>query len=188
MAVYGKKLLDNEGNTILPKTRSNLVYMSDDNTVEDTIEKIKSGEIVVGKAADTNQLVGRMLKFDSNNGMSVAPLSGDYEFLDTVPYYVALRARTMLTNRYGDALNTFGSYVYLEEYAENNVFFWDFEAQKKVYPQGRDDTKFPVSGGTFTGAVKAAGSLQSGLYVRNINTLNSSWGNVATDYLVALRT
>lgn len=36
MATYGKKLLD--GNVILPKTRSSLVYMDDNSTVEDTIK------------------------------------------------------------------------------------------------------------------------------------------------------
>ena len=31
MAVYGKKLLDMSGNVILPKTRSSLVYMDENN-------------------------------------------------------------------------------------------------------------------------------------------------------------
>ena len=34
MATYGKKLLDSEGNVILPKTRSSLVYMDDNSTVK----------------------------------------------------------------------------------------------------------------------------------------------------------
>ena len=50
MATYGKKLLDSEGNIILPKTRSSLVYMDDNSTVEDTINKIINGTTVVGKA------------------------------------------------------------------------------------------------------------------------------------------
>lgn len=40
MAVYGKKLLDMSGNVILPKTRSSLVYMNNDDTVQETIEGI----------------------------------------------------------------------------------------------------------------------------------------------------
>ena len=41
MAVYGKKLLDMSGNVILPKTRSSLVYMDENNdTVQETIEDI----------------------------------------------------------------------------------------------------------------------------------------------------
>ena len=55
MATYGKKLLDSEGNIILPKTRSSLVYMDDNSTVEDKISsilseitKIKDGSTVVG--------------------------------------------------------------------------------------------------------------------------------------------
>ena len=50
MATYGKKLLDNNNNVILPKTRSNLVYMDNNETVEDTINKIISGTTVVAKA------------------------------------------------------------------------------------------------------------------------------------------
>ena len=50
MATYGKKLLDSNNNVILPKTRSSLVYMNNNETVEDTIKKILSGETVVGKA------------------------------------------------------------------------------------------------------------------------------------------
>ena len=38
MATYGKKLLDGNGNVILPKTRSSLVYMDDNSTVEDKIK------------------------------------------------------------------------------------------------------------------------------------------------------
>ena len=48
MAVYGKKLLDNEGNTILPKTRASLVYTSDDETVESVLAKLLSGTGLVG--------------------------------------------------------------------------------------------------------------------------------------------
>ena len=64
MATYGKKLLDVNGNVILPKTRSSLVYMDDNSTVENKINgilnsvnsntseinKIKDGSTVVGKA------------------------------------------------------------------------------------------------------------------------------------------
>ena len=50
MATYGRKLVDVNGNVILPKTRSSLVYMNNNETVEDTISKIISGKTVVGKA------------------------------------------------------------------------------------------------------------------------------------------
>ena len=50
MATYGKKLLDINGNIILPKTRSSLVYMDDNSTVEDKISSILNGTTVVGKA------------------------------------------------------------------------------------------------------------------------------------------
>ena len=51
MAVYGKKLLDIEGNTILPKTRASVVYTSDDETVEKKISEIIDGTIQVGSAS-----------------------------------------------------------------------------------------------------------------------------------------
>ena len=44
MATYGKKLLDLSGNIILPKTRSSLVYMDDNTTVEDAIQNILSSK------------------------------------------------------------------------------------------------------------------------------------------------
>ena len=50
MATYGKSLLDINGNVILPKTRSILVYMSDNTTLEETINRIKSGEQMIGFA------------------------------------------------------------------------------------------------------------------------------------------
>ena len=53
MAVYGKKLLDNEGNTILPKTRASLVYTSDDETVESVLTKLLSGNSLVGYPTNT---------------------------------------------------------------------------------------------------------------------------------------
>ena len=50
MATYGRKLVDVNGNVILPKTRSSLVYMNNNETVEDTISKIISGKTIIGKA------------------------------------------------------------------------------------------------------------------------------------------
>lgn len=153
MAVYGKKLIDNEGNTILPKTRSNLVYMSDDNTVEDTITKIKSGEIVVGKSADTNKLLGRTVNLTSSDGVYVAPNEGDPQKLGCVPYCYSVSSGGIVPNRFGDGVNNFGLRISLEAYADSNVFFWDSEKQKTVRPKGIDDTKMPLTGGTFTGWV-----------------------------------
>ena len=42
MATYGKKLLDVSGNVILPKSRSTLVYMNDNTTVESAVSTLKS--------------------------------------------------------------------------------------------------------------------------------------------------
>ena len=89
MAVYGKKLLDNEGNTILPKTRSNLVYMSDDNTVEDTITKIKSGEIVVGKATDTSKVIGRDAVYSPQGWWYMHNTGTDIHVQNCIPYFAA---------------------------------------------------------------------------------------------------
>ena len=86
MAVYGKKLLDNEGNTILPKTRSNLVYMSDDSTVEDTIAGIKSGSIAVG---NSNKLNGRETRF-SGPYWALKATGSDTPLNGAIPYYAAV--------------------------------------------------------------------------------------------------
>ena len=48
MATYGKKLLDNSGNVILPKTRSSLVYM-DDNTEEISVNEVSVDSVPMFK-------------------------------------------------------------------------------------------------------------------------------------------
>lgn len=65
MAVYGKKLLDNEGNTILPKTRASLVYTSDDETVESVLTKLLSGNGLVGYP--TTAATGKAWNYVYNN-------------------------------------------------------------------------------------------------------------------------
>ena len=186
MAVYGKKLLDNEGNTILPKTRSNLVYMSDDNTVEDTITKIKSGEIVVGKATDTSKVIGRDAVYSSSGWWYLHNIAGDVQFENCVPYYYAMRTKNILPNRYSDAVNTYGDTVTLEIWGDNNIYFYDSK-KRTVIPRGYDPTKMPTNGGTFTGAVKAVGSNQSGTYVRNFVVNNSAYQNQSTGYIRGIR-
>ena len=82
MATYGKKLLDSEGNIILPKTRSSLVYMDDNSTVEDKISsilseitKIKDGTTVVGKATKlaTARNIGNA-SFDGSEDITLAQI------------------------------------------------------------------------------------------------------------------
>ena len=75
MATYGKKLLDMNGNVILPKTRSNLVYMNNDETVENTINKIISGTTVVGKATKlaTARKIGNA-SFDGSGNITLAQI------------------------------------------------------------------------------------------------------------------
>ena len=73
MATYGKKLLDVNGNVILPKTRSSLVYMDDNSTVEDAIKKILSGETPVERARslpDNNILRNYSLYATSTSGIT----------------------------------------------------------------------------------------------------------------------
>ena len=65
MAVYGKKLLDNDGNTILPKTRASLVYTSDDETVESVLTKLLSGSGLVGYP--TTAATGKAWNYVYNN-------------------------------------------------------------------------------------------------------------------------
>ena len=145
MAVYGKKLLDSEGNTILPKTRASLVYTSDDETVEKKISCIIDGTIQVGSASKALYIRD-----------AVDP------------------SKTYIITVNGDDPNTL------------LLLNGDWSGERK-YLVARDDTKMPVSGGTFTGSVKAAGILNTGIYLRNTNVINSSWTNVQSDYFVAQR-
>ena len=75
MATYGKKLLDVNGNIILPKTRSSLVYMDDNSTVEDTIKYILNGTTVVGKATKlaTARKIGNA-SFDGSSNITLAQI------------------------------------------------------------------------------------------------------------------
>ena len=192
MAVYGKKLLDNEGNTILPKTRSNLVYMSDDETVEDKINGIINGTIQVKeaenaeKAWSADRLIGRTAVYSGDGHWYLHNIEGDEQLENCVPYYYAMKSKFLFPTRYSDGLNIFGSSVSLEEYAENNVFFWDGQKQKVVYPKGRDDTKFPVSGGSFTGPC-ACSNVMTGGYFRECDVQNSSGTSVASISLLFRR-
>ena len=86
MAVYGKKLLDNEGNTILPKTRASLVYTSDDSTVEDTLNGIKSGNIAVG---NSNKLNGRETQY-SGPYWYLKATGSDTSLNGALPYYASV--------------------------------------------------------------------------------------------------
>ena len=75
MATYGKKLLDSNNNVILPKTRSSLVYMDNDDTVEDTISSILNGNTAVGKATKlaTARKIGNA-SFDGSGNISLTQM------------------------------------------------------------------------------------------------------------------
>ena len=89
MAVYGKKLLDNEGNTILPKTRASLVYTSDDETVEDTINGIKNGSIQVGSALNTSKVIGRDAVYSPQGWWYLHNTGSDIHIQNCIPYAAA---------------------------------------------------------------------------------------------------
>ena len=75
MATYGKKLLDSNNNVILPKTRSNLVYMNNNETLENTIKYILNGTTVVGKATKlaTARNIGNA-SFDGSEDITLAQI------------------------------------------------------------------------------------------------------------------
>ena len=95
MAVYGKKLLDNEGNTILPKTRASLVYTSDDSTVEDKISDIIDGTIQVKeaenaeKAWSADRLIGRAAVYSGNGYWYMHNTGSDIHIQNCIPYFAA---------------------------------------------------------------------------------------------------
>ena len=85
MATYGKKLLDSNNNVILPKTRSSLVYMDDNSTVEDEIEKLKSflppiGDIMLSfvkisyESSDVNSKTYPYVNIDDDLNPSIYPI------------------------------------------------------------------------------------------------------------------
>ena len=89
MPTYGKKLLDNNGNTILPKTRSNLVYHGSTllstklNSIDTEITNIKNGTTTVAKATALTTNAG-----DSNTPVYFSngkPVSTGKSFANYVP-------------------------------------------------------------------------------------------------------
>ena len=155
MATYGKKLLDSEGNIILPKTRSSLVYMDDNETVEDKINsilseitKIKDGTTVVGLSKvflDANNPDIKYFLYASDSGNSDSPV---------VLY---------------DASNS-----------KNRIFAY---ADNDRLGQRIDTTYMPKSGGTFSGDVLAYNTNRATWCLRNSIITNSGWGAVASNAL-----
>ena len=97
MPTYGKKLLDNNGNVILPKTRSNLVYHTNNqlvstildnlstniSAISTSIANIKNGTTTVGKATALTTNAG-----DSNTPVYFSngkPVSTGKSFANYVP-------------------------------------------------------------------------------------------------------
>ena len=89
MPTYGKKLLDNNGNVILPKTRSNLVYHGSTllstkiNNIDTEITNIKNGTTTVAKATALTTNAG-----DSNTPVYFSngkPVSTGKSFANYVP-------------------------------------------------------------------------------------------------------
>ena len=152
MAVYGKKLLDNEGNTILPKTRASLVYTSDDETVEKKISGIIDGTIVVGKSTDTTKVIGRDAVYSDNGWWYLHNTGSDKHFENCIPYYYTRKAKLIVPNVYSDAANTYGNEISLEIWGDNNIYFYD-NKKRTVIPRGYDPDKMPKSGGEFSGWV-----------------------------------
>ena len=82
MPTYGKKLLDNNGNTILPKTRTNLIYHG--STLLSTyLDNIVNGSVTVGKATALTTNAG-----DANTPIYFSggkPVSTGKSFANYVP-------------------------------------------------------------------------------------------------------
>ena len=152
MATYGKKLIDGEGNIILPKTRSSLVYMDDNETLENTIKKILSGETTVGKAIDCSS-AGNLRMYNTETdetsyvGLSSADSAGNLGF-----FWDSTNSKTVLVQGYDNTARTTAN------------------------------AAMPKSGGTFTGRVTFNGgasiaqdkSAGSGVFVQPIHIPNIS--------------
>ena len=158
MATYGKKLLDSNNNVILPKTRSNLVYMNNNETVEKTINDIlkRLGLIEDGTIlTNANQIV--------NEAILVSGENGDGSFM------VATDAST--TNNKNSSRAYYNALYAKCDYDGNEI-----------------STKYmPKSGGAFTGSASAVNTNRSGATLRNIEVKNSSSAFVSTNLIIFYR-
>ena len=144
MATYGKKLLDINGNVILPKTRSSLVYMDNNETVEDKIGKIlesitaNGNEITNIKNGTTTTNANKIL----GNSVVVTKTESEKDI-----FYITDSEGQPIP--YGSAFND--------------------QNQKNIA-----ETYMPKSGGSFTGGVSAKMdvSVGSGVYLHNIHIPN----------------
>ena len=161
MATYGKKLLDNSGNIILPKTRSSLVYMDDNETVEDKIGSILSE---ITKIKDGTTLVGRALSIRDAN-----VTDKNYNFYSTDTSSVTANTSIAI---WDETLN--GSRPV--DRAVNDV------NAKPIHT-----TYMSKAGGTFTGTAIANSTNRSGEVIRNIGVKNSAAAFVSTNLISCYR-
>ena len=106
MATYGKKLLDSEGNIILPKTRSSLVYMDDNETLENTIKKILSGETTVGKAIDCSSAGNLRMYNTETDQTSYVGLSSEDSAGNLCFFWDSTNSKTVLVQGYDNTART----------------------------------------------------------------------------------
>ena len=158
MATYGKKLLDGEGNIILPKTRSSLVYMDDNSTVENKISsilseitKIKDGTSPVKYVRDAN-LVNLKYGF-------YAPSSSDPGSNTPIRIWDAQISKSRPIDRAVNDVNA-----------------------KPIHT-----TYMPKSGGTFTGNTIAIDKNRAGGCIRNITVKNTAESEICTDVIIFYR-
>ena len=155
MATYGKKLLDSEGNIILPKTRSSLVYMDDNETVEDKIKKILS-EITKIK-----------------NGSTVVALTNNSKVFKSSDANTYWNAR-FVTGDEGVSCRVYN----VDTKKDMNVVGIDQTARNTA------NAAMPKSGGRFTGKVvmqwSGSGADTSGLQVMNNLCQTSAGANVSS--------
>ena len=160
MATYGKKLLDVNGNIILPKTRSSLVYMDDNSTVEDKITsilseitKIKDGTTIVKNAKqivdgnDDSQIYQIYSSDGSGNNVSIFSISK----ATNIPVECSSRA---ISDELGRSIH---------------------------------NTYMPVSGGQFTGNVVGYNTARAGGCLRNFYVRNSGGTNLSSNAIVGIR-
>ena len=161
MATYGKKLLDVNGNVILPKTRSSLVYMDDNETVEDKISSILSE---ITKIKDGTTLVGKALSIRDAN-----VTDKEYNFYSTDTSSVTANTPIAI---WDETLN--GSRPI--DRAVNDV------NAKPIHT-----TYMPKSGGQFTGNAVGYSTKRAGGCFRNFYVRNSGGTDLSTNAIVGYR-
>ena len=191
MPTYGKKLLDNNGNTILPKTRSNLVYHG--STLLSTyLDNIVNGSVTVGKATalttnagdsntpvyfsngkpvSTGKSFANYVAKDSTSTISVPSMATAILHLVTTGQEASIEYKNSSSKGWTAGAGCGG--------AGNKFSIWSTDSGKNV---------FQIStGGVINAGPSISGQDDNATRIRNISPRNADWSAFSTNYLMTCK-